>query len=157
VTVDRITEAMLADGGRFSTLLTMVVESPAFQTRRGDDDSELDAAARAAVPEIPPPEKRRPDPRRFRRFNRQFNNQEFDGRRRGRRDEDGERRRREELQAEEREAERTAAEERTVEQRDESAINLDAANEVLKSDDAAGADGLPRQEVAEAESETENE
>jgi hypothetical protein len=83
VTVDRLTEAMLADGGRFSTLLVKVVESPAFQMRRGDDDAALDVAARAAIPEIPPPEKRRPDPRRFRRFNRRFN-QEFEGRRRDR-------------------------------------------------------------------------
>jgi hypothetical protein len=80
VTVDQITDALLADGGRFSTLLVKVVDSPAFQMRRGDDDAELDAAARATVPEIPPPEKRRPDPRRFRRFNRRFN-QELDRRR----------------------------------------------------------------------------
>jgi hypothetical protein len=83
VTVDRMTEALLADGGRFSTLLVKVVESPAFQMRRGDDDADLDSAARASVPEIPPPEKRRPDPRRFRRFNRRFN-QEREGRRRDR-------------------------------------------------------------------------
>ena len=31
VTVDRITDALLADGGQFSTLLAKVVESPAFQ------------------------------------------------------------------------------------------------------------------------------
>jgi hypothetical protein len=85
VTVDKATAALLADGGRFSTLLTMVVESPAFQMRRGDDDSELDAAALVKVPEIPPPEKRRPVRRGLRRFNREFN-REFDGRRRDRRD-----------------------------------------------------------------------
>ncbi|HEY1065674.1 MAG TPA: DUF1588 domain-containing protein, partial [Pirellulales bacterium] len=33
VTVDRIAEAVAADGGKFSTLLLRVVESPAFQTR----------------------------------------------------------------------------------------------------------------------------
>jgi uncharacterized protein DUF1585/uncharacterized protein DUF1588 len=82
VTVDQISESLLADGGRFSTLLVKVIESPAFQTRRGDAAVELDAAARATVPEIPPPEKRRPDPRR-RRFNRRLN-REFEGRRRDR-------------------------------------------------------------------------
>lgn len=71
ITVDRITESLLADGGRFSTLLTQVVASPAFQMRRGDDNSELDATALSAIPEIPPPEKRRPDPRRRRRFERE--------------------------------------------------------------------------------------
>ena len=71
VTVDRITDALLAGGGRFSTLLGMVVESPAFQMRRGDDNIELDTAALAAIPEIPPPEKRRPDPRKLRRFQRE--------------------------------------------------------------------------------------
>jgi hypothetical protein len=45
-----------------------VIESPAFQTRRGDDGSAKDSP-RLAVPPIPPPEKRRP-PRRFR--NREF-------------------------------------------------------------------------------------
>lgn len=85
VTVDQITDELMAGGGRFSTLLLKVVESPAFQTRRGDDDSAVSEAARPKIPDIPPPEKRRPDPRRFRRFNR-FN-QEFDGRRRNRREE----------------------------------------------------------------------
>jgi hypothetical protein len=83
VTIDRITESLLADGGRFSTLLVKVVDSPAFQMRRGDDDTALDAAARASIPEIPPPERRRPDPRRFRRFNRRFND-DRDRRRRDR-------------------------------------------------------------------------
>jgi hypothetical protein len=51
--------------------------------RRGDDDTALDAAARASIPEIPPPERRRPDPRRFRRSNRRFND-DRDRRRRDR-------------------------------------------------------------------------
>jgi hypothetical protein len=88
-TVDRITDELMADGGRFSKLLVSVVESPAFQLRRGDDDSALSEAVRPTIPDIPPPEKRRPDPRRFRRFNR-FN-QENDERRRGRREEREER------------------------------------------------------------------
>jgi hypothetical protein len=78
VTVDRITESLLAEGGRFSTLIAKIVESPSFQMRRGDDDSELDAAALAAIPDIPPPEKRRPDPRRRRRFDRERNEERKD-------------------------------------------------------------------------------
>jgi hypothetical protein len=35
-TVDAITDQLLKDGGRFSTLLMSVIESPAFQMRRGD-------------------------------------------------------------------------------------------------------------------------
>jgi hypothetical protein len=104
VTVDRIAADLAANGGKFSTLLVSVVESPAFQMRRGDDDSELDGAARATVPEIPPPDKRRPDPRRFRRFREQFNNQnnpQFEGRR-GRRDGEGRRRPGEEADGDER-------------------------------------------------------
>jgi hypothetical protein len=93
VTIDQMTDAMLAEGGRFSTLLTMVVKSPAFQMRRGDDDSDLDATARAAIPDIPPPEKRKPDPRRFRRFQQRL--RELNRDREGRREE-GERGEREE-------------------------------------------------------------
>jgi hypothetical protein len=35
-TVDAITDRLLKDGGKFSTLLTSVIESPAFQMRRSD-------------------------------------------------------------------------------------------------------------------------
>jgi hypothetical protein len=69
-TVDRITDEMMADGGKFSTLLTSVVESPAFQTRRGDDASELQTAPRVVVPEIPPPDKRKGRRGRFNQFQR---------------------------------------------------------------------------------------
>lgn len=37
VTVDRIADTLMTDGGKFSTLISMVIESPAFQARRGDD------------------------------------------------------------------------------------------------------------------------
>ncbi len=72
VTVDRIAERVMADGGKFSTLLLAVVESPAFQSRRGDGNTQLEAPE-SAIPEIPPPEKRRPPPRRRprERFNQQ--------------------------------------------------------------------------------------
>jgi hypothetical protein len=69
-TVDRITDEMMADGGKFSTLLSSVVESPAFQTRRGDDASELQTAPRVVVPEIPPPDKRKGRRGRFNQFQR---------------------------------------------------------------------------------------
>ena len=63
VTVDRVAAAVAADGGRFSTLLMGVIESPAFQARRGDDGQAKDSP-RLAIPPTPPPEKRRPPPRR---------------------------------------------------------------------------------------------
>jgi mono/diheme cytochrome c family protein len=44
VTVDRVTAAVHADGGKFSTLLLGIIESPAFQTRRGDDAGEAASA-----------------------------------------------------------------------------------------------------------------
>jgi hypothetical protein len=66
VTVDQITARVMADGGKFSTLLLAVVESPAFQTRRGDGNTQLEAPE-STVPEIPPPEERRPQRRRGRR------------------------------------------------------------------------------------------
>jgi hypothetical protein len=65
-TVDRITDQLMAEGGEFSTLLTGVIESPAFLSRRGDDN-ELRIAPRVEIPEIPPPDQRRPE-RRRRRF-----------------------------------------------------------------------------------------
>jgi mono/diheme cytochrome c family protein len=68
VTVDRIAAAVAADGGKFSTLLFGVIESPAFQTRRGDDGQAKDSP-RLAIPPTPPPEKRRPPKRRFERNN----------------------------------------------------------------------------------------
>jgi hypothetical protein len=70
VTVDRITDEVMADGGKFSTLLTAVVASPAFQTRRGDDASELQTAPRVTIPEIPPPDKRKGRRGRFNQFQR---------------------------------------------------------------------------------------
>ncbi len=66
VTVDRIADKLMANGGKFSTLLLAVIESPAFQTRRGDDASELQLAAGVKIPEIPPPDQRRPQRRRGR-------------------------------------------------------------------------------------------
>jgi hypothetical protein len=62
VTVDRVSTAVAADGGKFSTLLFGVLESPSFQTRRGDDGEAKDAP-RLAIPPTPPPEKRRPPKR----------------------------------------------------------------------------------------------
>ena len=41
VTVDRVAANVATDGGKFSTLLFGVIESPAFQTRRGDDGESL--------------------------------------------------------------------------------------------------------------------
>ena len=64
VTVDRLAAAVAADGGKFSTLLIGVIESPAFLTRRGDNGEAKDAP-RLATPPTPPPDKRRP-PRRNR-------------------------------------------------------------------------------------------
>jgi hypothetical protein len=63
VTVDRVSAAVATDGGKFSTLLLGVIESPAFQTRRGDDGEAKDAP-RYSIPATPPPEKRRPPKRR---------------------------------------------------------------------------------------------
>ena len=62
VTVDRVAAAVAADGGKFSTLLLGVIESPAFLNRRGDNGDAKDAP-RLAIPPIPPPEKRRPPKR----------------------------------------------------------------------------------------------
>ncbi len=62
VVVDRLVRQMATNGGKFSTLLLGLVESPAFQLRRGDaGDGKL--AQRDSVPPIPPPEKRRPPKR----------------------------------------------------------------------------------------------
>jgi len=58
ITVDRISDQLVADNGKFSTLLLAMVESPAFQTRRGDD-GRLKELPRIALPEPPPPEKRK--------------------------------------------------------------------------------------------------
>jgi Protein of unknown function (DUF1592)/Protein of unknown function (DUF1588)/Protein of unknown function (DUF1585)/Protein of unknown function (DUF1587)/Protein of unknown function (DUF1595)/Cytochrome C oxidase, cbb3-type, subunit III len=62
VTVDRVAAAVAADGGKFSTLLHKVIESPAFLTRRGDNGDTKDAP-RLAIPPTPPPDKRRPPKR----------------------------------------------------------------------------------------------
>ncbi len=64
VTVDRIAGEMMRDGGTFSGLLMAVVESPAFQTRRGDDGKTVEPQ-RSIVPPTPPA-----DQRKGRRFNR---------------------------------------------------------------------------------------
>jgi len=58
ITVDRISDQLVADNGKFSTLLLALVESPAFQTRRGDD-GRFKELPRVALPEPPPPEKRK--------------------------------------------------------------------------------------------------
>ncbi len=58
VTVDAIAENVAAEGGKFSTLLTAIVQSPPFQTRRGDDGS-LKIAPRIAIPPTPPPDQRK--------------------------------------------------------------------------------------------------
>lgn len=58
VTVDRITDRVLADNGKFSSLLLAVIESPPFQMRRGDDGA-VKTAPRLALPEPPPPDQRK--------------------------------------------------------------------------------------------------
>jgi mono/diheme cytochrome c family protein len=57
VTVDRITDKLVADNGKFSTLLMGVIGSPAFQMRRGDD-GQAKEAPRIVMPVAPSPEKR---------------------------------------------------------------------------------------------------
>jgi hypothetical protein len=66
-------EQLATDGGKFSTLLTAIVESVPFQNRRGDDGAQKSART-VAIPPIPPPEKRKGVRRRF-------NNPEFNQRR----------------------------------------------------------------------------
>ena len=61
MTVDLITNKLMNEGGKFSMLLLEVVESAAFQSRRGDDQAPL-PERRLAVPEIPPPELRKEPP-----------------------------------------------------------------------------------------------
>lgn len=56
--VDGITARLIADDGKFSTLLMGVIESPQFQYRRGDDGFSREAP-RNAIPEPPPPEQRK--------------------------------------------------------------------------------------------------
>ena len=62
VTVDDITAKLVAENGKFSTLLMAVIESPAFQLRRGDDGA-TKSSPRNYIPQPPPPEKRRPQRR----------------------------------------------------------------------------------------------
>jgi hypothetical protein len=50
VTADRITRRLAAEGGKFSVLLSEIVESPPFQTRRGDG-GEAPAPATRTTPE----------------------------------------------------------------------------------------------------------
>jgi len=56
---ERIADAVEASGGKFSALLTGLVESRAFQMRRGDAGGSA-AALRSSLPTPPPPGKRRP-------------------------------------------------------------------------------------------------
>lgn len=58
VAVDRIAERVSQDNGKFSTLLLAVIESPAFQMRRGDDGI-VKTPPRSMIPEAPPPEQRK--------------------------------------------------------------------------------------------------
>ncbi len=58
VTVDRIADRVAQDGGKFSTLLLAVIDSPPFQMRRGDDGL-VKTPPRSFVPEAPPPEQRK--------------------------------------------------------------------------------------------------
>lgn len=58
LTADRIADQVAKDNGKFSTLLMAVIESPAFQMRRGDDGV-LKTPPRSFVPEAPPPEQRK--------------------------------------------------------------------------------------------------
>ena len=60
VTVDRAADRMTAEGGKFSVLLTTLLESPAFRNRRGDDAGGVRGVASDFVPPTPPLEKRRP-------------------------------------------------------------------------------------------------
>ncbi len=66
VTVDRITDQLMADNGKFSTLLMAVVESPIFQMRRGDDGQDK-TPPRTILPTPPPPEQRKTPARRNRK------------------------------------------------------------------------------------------
>ena len=61
-TIEAIAHKFESSGGRFSTLLGGVLESSAFQTRRGDDGTRLELT-RSDIPQPPPPEKRRPPKR----------------------------------------------------------------------------------------------
>jgi hypothetical protein len=68
VTVDQITTRLAAEGGKFSVLLAAVVDSPPFQTRRGDAGETRDLRA-PLRPASPPPEKRK-GPVRRKKFDR---------------------------------------------------------------------------------------
>lgn len=50
VTVDRIVARLTAEGGKFSVLLAAIVDSPPFQTRRGDAG---ESATRMTAPTVP--------------------------------------------------------------------------------------------------------
>lgn len=71
VTVDRITKTLMDEGGKFSTMLLAIVESPAFQMRRGDDDEPL-PTLKPDVPEPPTAEERRQMEERRRERRRRF-------------------------------------------------------------------------------------
>ncbi|HVK14271.1 MAG TPA: DUF1592 domain-containing protein, partial [Gemmataceae bacterium] len=51
VTVERTADRLAAEGGKFSVLLMSIVESPPFQTRRGDGGEPAGGVTRAAPPE----------------------------------------------------------------------------------------------------------
>jgi hypothetical protein len=63
ILVDELAQTVAAEGGRFSALLAGLVESPAFQMRRGDDGGGTKLSPRNFLPQPPPPEKRRPQRR----------------------------------------------------------------------------------------------
>lgn len=63
--MDEISDQLAASGGKFSTLLMAVINSPSFQLRRGDDGSAKEAP-KIVLPKIPPPELRKGPRRRFR-------------------------------------------------------------------------------------------
>lgn len=62
ITIDQITARMVDENGKFSTLLLGIVDSPAFQTRRGDSGL-AKSAPKTVMPTTPPPEKRDPQKR----------------------------------------------------------------------------------------------
>jgi mono/diheme cytochrome c family protein len=68
VTVDRITARLAAEGGKFGVLLAAVVDSPPFQTRRGDG-GEGREVREPTRPQPPPPDKRK-GPMRRKKFDR---------------------------------------------------------------------------------------
>lgn len=62
ITIDSIASQLVTDNGKFSSLLLGVIESPAFQTRRGDSGL-TKSAPKLVLPSTPPPDKRDPQRR----------------------------------------------------------------------------------------------